>query len=141
MYGCVDANIIFGFCEKDRNAEISSEWLEEFFRTECNGDETIKQPEAYARDVVRLYGGDTVYGVTASLNSETGEITVDTPERELMKKLYERVSRTHKEKYTPLGYHLGMHGDLQNCHDMYNPTEEEEEEEPASKKAKVEAKE
>lgn len=104
--------------------EISREWLKKVQEEEFGVGEhelSSKMVKAYSLDVVRFYGGYTVYGVRTRVNRKTGQATVRKKLKALVEKVYERVCRMNKKRYSALGFFVGVSGDLQNCHKFYNP--------------------
>ena len=102
MYGYFDPVIIYGFLEGNRDQIISDEWLNNY------------GINSYASDVVKLYCGEVVYGILASLDAESGKVEISDEDKKL-------VDIAANVKNTIPGFHLALIGDYQHCHDEYNP--------------------
>jgi hypothetical protein len=109
MYGCFEPSVVYGFCEPTSDEEIDPEWIEEYHVGLVSG----------STEVIRNNGHTTVYGVRASLNRETGQVSVDPDRKRVVERLYAEVG--HTKNYLKLGYYLVVKGDVECCHTRYTP--------------------
>lgn len=116
MYGCLDAFLIYGWCQNDRDNLIDSAWLED------------NKVDAYAMDVVRNTAGEFIYGLPCDIDEETGVLTISEEDKKCVEDAHTKSGS--KEK---LVFRLGMRGDGcdTTCHMTYKPDQPEAEDEVA----------
>lgn len=133
MYGCSDPVLVYGFNTGNRDAIINPDYLARVF----------PDISEYARDVVRNYLGEAIYGIECGLNMETGQAIISDDDKQKVKQLYDKYVEYVKTNFDltceeilkdcRLGFHLAVTGDYETCQDycinLDDDWEEEEEEE------------
>lgn len=125
MYGFFDPHLIYGFREECRDVELNERWLENYLKKH----DLVHVIQVFFTDAVRNYGGSAIYGCLAEFDCVTGQATIHPEVKKAIEKLYEHLKKTSKHQYSPLSFHLGLSGDLGNCHAFYQPAEVKEKEE------------
>jgi len=136
MHGCSDPSIVYGFNIGNREYIINQDWMEEFY----------PKISLYAMDIVRNCLGEAIYGISCKLDINTGAVSIDPPYIDNVKELYDKYMTYLKDtkdnktfnrckKEIKLGYHLGLYGYDDVCHEVinidpnWNSEEDEEEDE------------
>lgn len=127
MYGCGDACLVYGFNLNTRDIKFDDDWLYKNY----------PDIECYARDIVRNYLGEAIYGVRCDIDLLTGKVTGPEEKQEKMVvELYYKYLKYYNKhdirKYgkgaqdVKLGYHLAVIGWDEEEHAVVNLDDEDE---------------
>jgi hypothetical protein len=106
MYGRFDGTIVYGWFGNDREAMISEEWLQ------------AHHIRHFAADVVRLHGGDLVYGLPCYFTQSKGQAKIS--ERDKMK--VQDAAKAAGIPLSKLKFHVAVFGDYElKCHTPFVP--------------------
>lgn len=114
MYGCSNADLIYGFNMGDRVYIIDNDYLVDVF----------PDISEYASEVVRNYLGEAIYGISCALDNKTGQAIISDENKEKVKKLYDKYIEHLKKHLTQkdfkkktekiqLCFHLAVSGDYE----------------------------
>ena len=105
MYGCFDGVIVYGFLEENNCAVLSSEWLDKHF----------PRVEIYASGVVRCYCSTAIYGISCTLNVETGVVELDQEDKKEIEAFFALYKSQNSTCKPSLGFHTAVVGDYEFC--------------------------
>ena len=124
MHGCSDACLVYGFNMGDSRYVFDNYYL----------NKDYPNVSEFAKNVVRNYLCEAVYGISCEIDKETGQAIIRDEEKEQVKKLYEKYVEYLREELSEknfaikiskiqLCFHLVVSGDYERCHELI-PTRE-----------------
>jgi hypothetical protein len=109
MYSCYDAVLVYGWVETN-DCCLNPDWLQKHGL------------EVFATSVVRNHMCEALYGIVVNVPL-AGNVTVDPVSKALVDKLYGEWLEYHSRTFGEgLGFYLGVQGDFESEHSLYDIT-------------------